>query len=148
MLCTWIPLKNYRYLFPVLKIINIGVHTTHTHPTTTSPPPHTHTIHKYWAIFSSLSVPKFVFLSLFFICNVSFYFYYYFFTLQYSIGFAMHQHESTMGVHVLPKFISHWTNYFQFLYQNCIFFILFILWLRYFSWFCIIDMPSWEDICP
>ena len=40
-------------------------------------------------------------------------FYYYFFTLQYSIGFAIHQHESAMGVHVLPKFISHWTNYFN-----------------------------------
>ena len=30
------------------------------------------------------------------------YYYYYFFTLQYCIGFAIHQHESAMGVHVLP----------------------------------------------
>ena len=27
-------------------------------------------------------------------------FYYYFFTLQYCIGFAIHQHASAMGVHM------------------------------------------------
>ena len=31
-----------------------------------------------------------------------FYYYYYFFTLQYCIGFAIHQHASAMGVHVFP----------------------------------------------
>ena len=30
------------------------------------------------------------------------YYYYYFFTLQYCIGFAIHQHASAMGVHVVP----------------------------------------------
>ena len=28
--------------------------------------------------------------------------YYYYFTLQYCIGFAIHQHASAMGVHVFP----------------------------------------------
>ena len=31
-----------------------------------------------------------------------FIYYYYYFTLQYCIGFAIHQHASAMGVHVFP----------------------------------------------
>ena len=42
---------------------------------------------------------------IFFFRVLAFYFlnyYYYYFTLQYCIGFAIHQHASAMGVHVFP----------------------------------------------
>ena len=47
-----------------------------------------------------------LFLCLFCFRNVLYFFvflnYYYYFTLQYYIGFAIHQHASATGVHVLP----------------------------------------------
>ena len=39
------------------------------------------------------------FLTFLFFFSLSFYYYYYYFTLQYCIGFAIHQHASSMGVH-------------------------------------------------
>ena len=37
-----------------------------------------------------------------FILFIYYYYYFFFFTLQYCTGFAIRQHESTMGVHVFP----------------------------------------------
>ena len=39
---------------------------------------------------------------LFFFFGFPFLLFFYFFTLQYCIGFAIHQHASAMGVHVFP----------------------------------------------
>ena len=53
------------------------------------------------------------FLYFLFVC---FNYYYYYFTLQYCIGFAIHQHASTMGVHVyfcITNWVQSWRLYLE-----------------------------------
>ena len=56
----------------------------------------------FLSFFLFFSLRKECFFSFFFILNKFIYFNWRLITLQYCIGFAIHQHESATGIHMLP----------------------------------------------
>ena len=59
-------------------------------------------LNKLWCVEYSTIQLLFYFIFCLFVLCVSLFILFYFFTLQYCIGFAIHQHASAMGVHVFP----------------------------------------------